>query len=163
MFLTRCHRILNEVAAAEAELSNASGTPRGRLRISAPQLTELVMPAIHSFMHAYPEIDVDLDLSDRMVDIIEEGFDVVIRTGDQADSRLASRKIGTSRRVLAASSVYLDRHGVADDLARGDMRKVLDEFIDDPVTFWAVWPTSRHSSPKLRAFVDHVRTKLLPP
>ena len=112
MFLTRCHRILNEVVAAEAELSNASGVPRGRLRISVPQLTDLVMPVIHGFMHAYPEVDVDLDLSGRMVDIIEEGFDVVIRTGDQADSRLVSRKLGTSRRVLVASKAYFNRHGV---------------------------------------------------
>lgn len=230
MFLTRCHRILNEVAAAEAELSNASGVPRGRLRISVPQLTDLVMPVIHGFMHVYPEVDVDLDLSDRMVDIIEEGFDVVIRTGDQADSRLVSRKLGTSRRVLVASNAYFERHGVpktpadllehrcllhkfpasgrmekwglelpdgrnelplrearvfstvesitflsrrgdgiayvpeflvAEDLARGEMRTVLDEFVDDdPVTFWAVWPASRHASPKLRAFVDHIRANL---
>jgi DNA-binding transcriptional LysR family regulator len=112
MFLARCQRILAEVAAAEAELSNASGVPRGRLRIGVPQLTDLVMPAIHGFMHAYPEVDVDLDLSDRMVDIIEEGFDVVIRTGDQSDSRLVSRKLGSSRRVLVASNPYLHRQGV---------------------------------------------------
>lgn len=229
MFLARCHRILNEVAAAEAELANAKGVPRGRLRISVPQLTDLVMPVIHGFMHDYPEVDIDLDLSDRMVDIIEEGFDVVVRTGDQADSRLVSRRLGMSRRVLVASEEYLKRHGVpetpanllehccllhkfaasgrlekwrlalpegqselplrearvfsnveaitflarrgdgiaylpeflvAEDLARGEMRTVLDVFVDDPVTFWVVWPASRHASPKLRAFVDHIGATL---
>ncbi len=66
---------------------------------------------------------------------------------------------------------FLARHGggiayvpeflVAEDLAAGRMRTVLDAFINDPVTFWAVWPASRHASPKLRAFVDHVRANLL--
>src|SRR5712675_911067 len=64
LFLERCRRILGEVEAAEAELSDAVGSPRGRLRISTPQLSGLIMPALDGFMTQYPEIELDVDLSD---------------------------------------------------------------------------------------------------
>jgi DNA-binding transcriptional LysR family regulator len=111
LFLERCRRILGEVEAAEAELSDAAGSPRGRLRISTPQLSELIMPALDGFMAQYPDIELDADLSDRMVDIIEEGFDAVIRTGEQHDSRLVSRRLGSCGQVLVASPGYLKRQG----------------------------------------------------
>ncbi|ELX08000.1 HTH-type transcriptional regulator [Janthinobacterium sp. HH01] len=79
LFLERCRRILSEVEAAEAELSELSGTPSGRLRVSTPQLTGLVMPTLTGFMRRYPDIALEIDLSERMVDIIEEGYDAVIR------------------------------------------------------------------------------------
>jgi DNA-binding transcriptional LysR family regulator len=112
LFLERCRRILGEVEAAEAELSDAAGSPRGRLRISTPQLTGLIMPALDGFMVQYPEIELDIDFSDRMVDIIEEGFDAVIRTGEQHDSRLVLRRLGSCDQVLVASTGYLKKHGV---------------------------------------------------
>jgi DNA-binding transcriptional LysR family regulator len=111
LFLERCRRILSEVAAAEGELSELSGTPRGRLRVSTPQLTSLVMPTLTGFMRRYPDIALDIDLSERMVDIIEEGFDAVIRTGTQHDSRLSSRRIGSCKQVVVAAPGYLGEHG----------------------------------------------------
>jgi DNA-binding transcriptional LysR family regulator len=112
LFLERCRRILGEVEAAEAELSDAVGSPRGRLRISTPQLSGLIMPVLDGFMTQYPDIEIDVDFSDRMVDIIEEGFDAVIRTGEQLDSRLISRRLGSCGQVLVASTGYLKLHGV---------------------------------------------------
>ncbi|GJI98277.1 LysR family transcriptional regulator [Duganella caerulea] len=111
LFLERCRRILSEVEAAEAELSELSGKPGGRLRVSAPQLTGLVMPTLTGFMRRYPDVVLEIDLSERMVDIIEEGFDAVIRTGAHHDSRLASRRIGACPQVVVASPAYLARHG----------------------------------------------------
>jgi len=112
LFLERCRRILGEVEAAEAELSEVAGAPRGRLRVSTPQLTGLVMPALDAFMQQYPDIALDIDLSDRMVDVIEEGFDAVIRTGEQHDSRLTARRLGACRQVMVASPAYLAQRGV---------------------------------------------------
>ena len=112
MFLERCRRILSEVAAAESELSGLAGNPRGRLRVGTPQLGDLLMPAFDGFMERYPEIELDIDMSDRMVDVIEEGFDAVIRTGEQTDSRLSARRLGSCAHVLVASPTYLERHGV---------------------------------------------------
>src|SRR5476649_794637 len=121
LFLERCRRILGEVEAAEAELSEVAGAPRGRLRVSTPQLTGLVMPALDAFMQQYPDIALDIDMSDRMVDVIEEGFDVVIRTGEQHDSRLVSRRLGSCAHVLVGAPSYFERHGLPqrpDDLRR---------------------------------------------
>src|SRR5450830_1288377 len=107
LFLERSRRILAEIEAAELELSATRQAPRGRLRISLPLVTMLVMPALTAFMHRYPAIELDVDFSDRLVDVIEEGFDVVMRTGEPADSRLMSRTLGNYRLQLVAAPKYL--------------------------------------------------------
>lgn len=111
LFLERCRRILAEIEAAELELSQTSAAPRGRLRVSLPQVSSLVLPVLGEFMRAYPEIQLDLDFTDRMVDVVEEGFDAVVRTGEPADSRLSARRLGTFQIRLVASPDYLARRG----------------------------------------------------
>ncbi len=111
LFLERSRRILAEIEAAELELSQATTTPRGRLRISLPLVSSLVLPVLGEFMSAYPDIELDLDFTDRLVDVIEEGFDAVVRTGDPGDSRLSARKLGNFQSVLIASPAYLAKHG----------------------------------------------------
>ncbi len=111
MFLQRSRRILAEIEAAQLELSQASATPRGRLRVSLPLVSPLMLPVLGQFMADFPDIELDLDFSDRLVDVIEEGFDAVIRTGEPSDSRLSARKLGTFRLLLVASPDYLARHG----------------------------------------------------
>jgi len=111
LFLERCRRILAEIEAAEQELSQASGVPRGRLRVSFPLVSSLMLPVLGDFMRSYPEIELDLDFSDRMVDVIEEGFDAVVRTGTPSDSRLTARRLGAFKSVLVASPDYLARRG----------------------------------------------------
>jgi DNA-binding transcriptional LysR family regulator len=112
LFLERCRRILGEVEAAELELSHLTTEPRGKLHISVPLQEGLMMPVLTEFMRRYPDIELDIDLSDRMVDIIEEGFDAVIRTGNLQDSRLTSRHLGAFRLMLVASPQYLQTYGV---------------------------------------------------
>lgn len=111
LFLERCRRILCEVEAAELELSETLEAPRGRLRISLPLVGMLVMPALTAFMRRYPAIELDVDFTDRLVDVVEEGFDVVMRTGDPIDSRLMSRPLGGYRLQLVASPGYLACRG----------------------------------------------------
>ena len=94
------------------ELSNTREQPRGKLRISLPLVSSLVMPVIIQFMRAYPEIELDIDFSDRMVDVIEEGFDAVLRTGEPGDSRLISKRLGSFQLQIVASPDYLAQHGV---------------------------------------------------
>ncbi len=121
MFLERSRRILQEFQQAEAELAHVRGEPRGVLRISLPIVTETFTPIIDAFHRKYPEIQLDIDFSDRIVDLVEEGFDVVVRAGHVEDSRLMSRVIGEFRLILAASPGYLQsapRLHEPDDLIR---------------------------------------------
>lgn len=111
LFLERCKRILEELDAAQVELSQLSAAPRGKMRISVPLQNTLILPVLAAFTRAFPEIELDVDLSDRMVDVIEEGFDAVVRTGEPMDSRLMSRKLGTFKLQLVASPEYLAREG----------------------------------------------------
>src|SRR5437868_14837665 len=112
LFLERCRRIFSEIEAAELELSQTQEAPRGTLRVSLPLVGMLMIPTLVAFMRAYPEIILDLDFSDRVVDVIEEGFDAVVRFAEVGDSRLMSRSLGTYRRRLVAAPAYLAARGV---------------------------------------------------
>lgn len=112
LFLDRCRRILCEAEAAELELSSTSTQPRGRLRVSMPILSgRFLLPILSDFMRKYPAIELDLDFSDRLVDVIEEGFDAVIRSGEPNDSRLRSRSLSAFRLVLVGAPDYFAKHG----------------------------------------------------
>lgn len=110
-FLERCRRIIAEIDAAEQEFSLASATPAGRLRVSFPMFGEPFVSVLAKFQRQYPSIDLDVLFTDRKVDLVEEGFDIVLRTGVIEDSGLISRRLGTFRMILAASPDYLLTHG----------------------------------------------------
>jgi DNA-binding transcriptional LysR family regulator len=112
VFLERCRRILGEIQAAEDDISAMTSYPRGRLRVGLALVAGLPLPVISAFMERYPEIELDLDFTDRLVDVIDEGFDVVIRGSELKDSRLMSRPLGPYRSCLVAAPAYLEKHGV---------------------------------------------------
>lgn len=97
-FLTRCQSILEQIQEAESELTSSLSQPTGKLRISLPVIGyRLLLPALTAFTRLYPQVELDLDFSDRLVNLIDEGFDVAIRSGELADSRLIARKLGGFR------------------------------------------------------------------
>ncbi len=110
-FLKRCLRIFEEIEAAELEMAQSNAVPRGRLKVSMPLVGMLLTPAVSGFARAYPDIELELDFSDRLVDVIEEGFDVVMRTGQAVDSQLVTRTLGTYGYAVVASPEYLARAG----------------------------------------------------
>ncbi|WDD95891.1 LysR family transcriptional regulator [Burkholderia sp. FERM BP-3421] len=120
-FHERCHRILEELRDAEATLSESAQTPRGRLRVSLPVIGyRFLLPVLPEFRARYPDIELDLDFNDRLVDVVDGGFDAVIRSGQLTDSSLMSRRLGPFRFVLCAAPAYLERAGapgIPDDLA----------------------------------------------
>jgi DNA-binding transcriptional LysR family regulator len=117
-FHERCHRILEELRDAEAMLSEAAQTPRGRLRVSLPVIGyRFLLPVLPAFSARYPDIELDLDFNDRLVDVVEGGFDAVIRSGTLADSSLMSRRLGPFRFVLCASPGYAVHAGLPRTLA----------------------------------------------
>lgn len=110
-FLERCRRILCEVEAAQQELRHAGERPQGRLKVSLPRHCGLFEQALSDFLLEYPEVELDLNFSDHLVDVIGDGFDVAIRAAPLQDSGLKHRRLGGFRRVLVGSPAYFQRHG----------------------------------------------------
>lgn len=156
-FLERCRRIFCEIEAAELELAQTQGAPRGKLRVSMPIAGMLMMPAINAFMRAYPELELDLDFTDRLVDVIDEGFDAVVRAGEVSDSRLMTRALGTFRLKLVGAPAYIALRGTPQ---KPDDLTVLERHTHHSGTFRMRWPSSRYLSPKLRVFVDFMAAHL---
>jgi len=118
-----CTRVLAEIEEADAAVSAGRAEPRGILRVSLPASfgSQHVAPLVPQFTARYPDVQLALSLSERNVNVVEEGFDLAIRIADLADSSLAARKLAPNRRVVCASPAYLQRHGAPrtpDDLAQ---------------------------------------------
>jgi DNA-binding transcriptional LysR family regulator len=113
-FLEDCQRLLNDLANAEATVSLGSARAGGYLKVTAPAGfgRQHVAPLVGDFMQANPEVRVNLDLSDRLVDLINENIDCAIRIGELTDSSLVSVRLGEMRRMVVASPAYLVAHGV---------------------------------------------------
>jgi DNA-binding transcriptional LysR family regulator len=112
-FHERCLRILADVEEAELAVSQAHGTLRGRLRVAVPLSFGLrhLGPAIDAFLRDHPQVEFDLDLNDRQVDLLAEGFDLAVRIAELRDSTLIARRLAPGRMVVCASPAYLARHG----------------------------------------------------
>src|SRR5574343_195275 len=113
-FLEDCQRLLNDLANAEAAVSLGGLKASGDLRISAPAGfgRKHVAPLVGDFMRANPEVRVNLNLSDRLVDLVNENIDCAIRIGELTDSSLVSVRLGEMRRLGVASPAYLVEYGV---------------------------------------------------
>ncbi len=128
-YYERCVDILAEVAAADVAVSQLQAEPKGTLRVNAPMSfgTMHLAGAIAQFMHKYPDIQVQLTLNDRFIDLIEEGFDVTLRIAElKADEPLVVQAIAPIRRVLCAAPSYLQARGIPthpDDLSEHDCLK----------------------------------------
>lgn len=112
-FYERCAQILAELDDAEREASQSSAMPRGTIRLTTSINFGMrhMTPAIAAFLVNYPQVKFDVSLSDRVVDLVEEGFDVAIRIGTAGSETLVARKLGETRLVPCASPAYLARHG----------------------------------------------------
>lgn len=108
-----CARLLSEIEEADAAVAAGRIVPRGSLKVALPAAFGHVhvAPLVPSFAARYPNVQLQLRLSDRRVNVIDEGFDVAIVIDDLADSSLAARKLAPNRRVICASPQYLARHG----------------------------------------------------
>ncbi|WGS48838.1 LysR family transcriptional regulator [Paraburkholderia sp. D15] len=111
-YLEHCQRAILEMEEGARRLLEKKQSPHGRLKVSLPLVCRPFQSTLMRFIKDYPELEVELDFSDRLVDIIEEGFDVVVRTGALTDSRLVSRHLGTCQMWLVGTPGYFAQHGV---------------------------------------------------
>ena len=109
----RSVRALQEIENAELEVARFQTEPRGTLRVAAPMSFSILQlgPVIQTFLERFPGVTVELNMDDRQVDLVEEGYDVAIRIGRLQDSNLVARKITPCRQVMCASPAYLAKHG----------------------------------------------------
>lgn len=225
-FYGRAVQLLHDLQEAEQEASKTAITPRGTIRLTTSLNfgTRQVAPAIAAFLARHPGVKFDVQLSDRIVDLVEEGFDLAIRIGGGGSDNLVARKLGETRLVACAAPEYLARRGtpatpqdlaghdcftyeyasprsqwrfrgrdgrdetvrvsgpvhsnsgdlnaalaargagvafepdfiVADDLRDGRLVALLPEYASTPSPIYAVYPTRKHLSAKVRLFVDYL-------
>ncbi|MCO6060304.1 LysR family transcriptional regulator [Pseudomonas sp. MOB-449] len=113
LYLINAQRILGEIEEMESQVSSSRAEPKGLLRVNAPLGfgRTHVGPAISSFVRRYPEVEVQLHLTDRPINLPDDAIDVAIRFGELPDSRLIARKIAANRRRLCAAPTYLETFG----------------------------------------------------
>jgi DNA-binding transcriptional LysR family regulator len=108
-FYERASRILADLEDAAEAVSSHKAMPRGRLRVTLPTAFGILhlLPALPTFAARHPQVTLEIDLNDRFVNMIEEGFDLALRIGEMQDSSLIGRRLAANRRVLAAAPAYL--------------------------------------------------------
>ena len=222
-YYERCKRIITDVAEAENSVSSAHAAPRGLLKITAPVTFahRHLTPHLPKFLDIFPEVEVQVQVNDRVVDLVDEGIDLAIRISQLKDSSLIARRLAPNRRYIAATPEYLKKNGTpnaVDDLKEhrlitwppgnplndwhflingierimkvngaiavneGDgilttllaggglgmtqeflagpyvrekkLVPLLEEFVREDNPIYAVYPSNKHLSPKVRAFVD---------
>jgi DNA-binding transcriptional LysR family regulator len=122
-YAEQCRTILASIASAEAVAETMRATPRGDLRVTSPISfgIEWLSPALAEYLRAYPEVSVELNLNDRFVDLVEEGFDVAVRIGVLQDSTMVARPLKPYAMCICASPAYLAERGAPrtpEDLAQ---------------------------------------------
>ena len=232
VFHERCRQLLDGVAEAEAELSTHSGAVIGRLKVNVPFTFGLLHLASlwPRFMAQHPQVVLDVTLSDRFVDLVDEGYDLAVRIARLQASSLVSRRLASTHMVLCASPQYLREHGtpahpadleqhalisytllstgeqwelqgpdgsvnlrisprmrtnsgdtccaaaighqgivfqptflVAQHLASGALARVLPQYRSPEIGIYAVYPTRKHLTPKVRALIDFLAEALRTP
>src|SRR5690554_649118 len=134
-YFDRLRPLLDEFDNLDASIRDASHAPRGRLRLTAPLTfgTMEIAPALNEFARRFPEIELDVAFTDRVVNLVDEGFDLAVRVGRPADSSMIARKLCTVRLVVLGAPDYLERHGAPatpDDISGFDC--ILDANFREP-------------------------------
>jgi len=135
IYYTRCQSLLEAVDELEAAIQDRQESPQGRLSITAPQTfgEGYLASAMALFLKQYPQVTVHLTLTDRFVNLLEEGFDLGLRIGDLADSSLVARRLASIRIITCAAPWYLEQHGTpAHPRELGAHICVIDTNIDVP-------------------------------
>ena len=154
-FYESCAEVLRGLREAEDAVADATSSPRGWLRLSAPPTFARahLAPLLPDFAAAFPQVGVEMLLVDRYVDVVAEGFDLVVRLGPLRPSSLTCCRLTTGRYVLCASPAYVRRHGAP--RAVEDLRSA-----PPGVDVFVLFPSARYMPRRVRAFVDLLAERL---
>jgi DNA-binding transcriptional LysR family regulator len=113
LFYQQCRGILDGLENAERSLTNLQSTPQGKIKISAPVTygERHIIPLINQFLIQYPQVEIEVQLSNQRINLIEEGYDLAIRLGQLDDSSLIAKRISSRQHFLCASPSYIEQHG----------------------------------------------------
>jgi DNA-binding transcriptional LysR family regulator len=225
-YYERCVQLLADIEEAEAAAGAAAAVPTGRLKLTCPYnlLAQPIGPALAEFNRRHPKVSFDVTVADRVIDLVDEGFDLAVRIGAPGGEQLVARRLGSTQLVACAAPAYLERNGtprapadiaahrvltyayvsspfqwrlvdgdgrtyevrvagplhansgellvaaavagmgiafepdfvVGPHLARGELQRLLPEYSGPKLDVWAVYPSRRHLSAKVRAFIDYL-------
>lgn len=112
-YYERCLQLLADIEETESAFSRAGSSPKGKLRVDlqGTLAKHFVLPVIAQFFERYPDIELEIGMGDRLVDLVREGVDCVLRAGELADSSMVARRVASLQQVTCASREYLARHG----------------------------------------------------
>lgn len=129
-YYERCLRILADVEETEAGFGNSAVLPRGKLRVNlqGTLARHFILPKLTQFFSRYPDLELEIGMDDRLVDLVREGMDCVLRVGELSDSSMVSRRVATLEQVTCASSAYLATYGIPRSLADLGMHRAVNFF-----------------------------------
>ena len=152
-YLTEGARVLNDLEALERTVAGAKATPRGLLKVNTTLGfgRRYIAPLVSKFARTYPDVEIQLQLTDRPVNLVEQGFDAAIRLGELPDARLTARKLAKNRRLLCAAPSYLRRAG--EPATPRELQQHQCLFLresEEPFGTWHLRSGSRHETVKVR-------------
>jgi len=225
-YYERCVQLLADIGEAESAAGAAAAVPTGKLKLTCPYnlLAQPIGPALAEFNRRHPQVGFDVSVADRVIDLVDEGFDLAVRIGAPGGEQLVARRLGSTQLVICAAPAYLQQHGaptapadlaahrvltyayvatpyqwrlidgdgrphevrvagplhansgellvaaavagmgvifepdfvVGPHLAAGRLQRLLPQFSGPRLDVWAVYPSRRHLSAKVRAFVAYL-------
>jgi len=148
-FYERSQRGLVEIEEAKAEVSRLQDEPRGKLRINVPMSFGIthIAPIVQDFLKLYPGLSIDMNLEDRKVDLLEEGFDMAIRISELSDSSLIARRLGPCKHVICATPEYLKLNGTPHTPNELQNHNILSfKYQDSPTQWQLISPDGKAST-----------------
>lgn len=132
IYFQRCRQVLDGLAEAERTITNLQSTPRGRLRITAPVTygEKTIAPLVNDFVLRYPQLEIELDLTNRTVDLVAEGYDLAVRMGNLGSSTLMARRLASRTQYVCASPGYMASHGAPHSLSELHSHNCLQSNVD---------------------------------
>ncbi|NQZ48893.1 MAG: LysR family transcriptional regulator [Moritella sp.] len=132
IYYQHCRQVMDGLADAERAITNLQSTPKGKLKITAPITygERSVAPLVNDFVTQYPELEVQLVLSNQQIDLIDEGFDLAIRLGQLGDSTMIGKRLATRKQYVCAAPEYLSAFGAPHTLSELDRHNCLSGTLD---------------------------------